>query len=489
MVLLTDFLRQLSPIFTLGQIPHLPVTGIAEDSRLIQPGNIFIARGGTQTDGSRFLDQAKSRGAIAVVTASPMTNCDLPQVVVANPATAASQLANEFFGNPSRQVKTIGITGTNGKTTTAYLLRHVLNQFNLPCGLVGTVEIDDGKDRWESTMTTPGPIEVARLLGGMRDHACRACAMETSSHALHQSRVAGVQFAGAVFTNLTLDHSDYHPTMEDYAAAKATLFEGLADDAVAAVNAADMWTTRMIRDTRARIVRYGFDATADYQARDVSITAAGSRFILHTPDGNTEINLQLIGQHNIENALAACAILGEVFQLNVHQLATGLKNAAGAPGRLQSVRAGQPFAVLVDYAHTDDALKNVLTALRPLTRGRLRVLFGCGGDRDRKKRARMARVAEQFADVIYVTSDNPRTEDPQVILDEITAGFTPDLARPMFVDIDRRSAIERVLGDAEPDDVVLIAGKGHENYQIIGSTKHHFDDVEECERALSVSAK
>jgi UDP-N-acetylmuramoyl-L-alanyl-D-glutamate--2,6-diaminopimelate ligase len=462
----------------------MPVTGVQEDSRLIQVGNLFIARSGTQTDGKRFLDQAVSRGAIAVITSAAVPECPLPQIVVADPALAASFLANAFYANPSRHLKTIGITGTNGKTTTAYLLRHVLNHFNQQCGLIGTVEVDDGKDRWESTMTTPGPIEVARLLSRMRDQGCKACAMETSSHALHQSRVAGVHFAGAAFTNLTLDHSDYHHTMEDYAAAKARLFDSLSEDAVAVVNAADPWTARIIRDTKANIVRYGFTAAADYSARDISITASGSRFILHTPDGNAEMSLQLIGKHNIENALAACALLGEVFKLNVHQLATGFKNAMGAPGRLQSVRAGQPFAVLVDYAHTDDALKNVLTALRPLTRNRLRVLFGCGGDRDRRKRPRMARIAEQLADVVYVTSDNPRTEDPQKILDEITAGFTPEVTRPSIVEIDRRTAIQRILSDSEPGDVVLIAGKGHENYQIIGSTKHHFDDVEECERAL-----
>jgi len=259
----------------------------------------------------------------------------------------------------------------------------------------------------------------------------------------------------------------------------------LADDAVAVVNAADEATPRIIRDSRARIIRYGFGATADYRARDVAITAGGSSFILHTPDGRSQIDLKLIGKHNIENALAAAAILCEVFQLNVHQLATGFRNADGAPGRLQSVRAGQPFAVLVDYAHTDDALKNVLTALRPLTRGRLRVLFGCGGDRDRTKRARMARIAEKYSDVIYITSDNPRTEDPRSILDEIVAGLTTEVCRPTFVDLDRRTAIERILNDAEPGDVVLIAGKGHENYQIIGDTKHHFDDVEECQRVLA----
>jgi UDP-N-acetylmuramoyl-L-alanyl-D-glutamate--2,6-diaminopimelate ligase len=272
--------------------------------------------------------------------------------------------------------------------------------------------------------------------------------------------------------------------MEEYAAAKAKLFDGLDELSVAAVNAADPWTERIIRDTNAKIIRYGFSSAADYRARDVSITATGSKFILHTPDGSAEIDLKLIGKHNIENALAAAAILGEVFHLNVHQLASGFKQAMGAPGRLQAVRAGQPFAVLVDYAHTDDALENVLTALRPLTRNRLRVLFGCGGDRDRTKRPRMARIAEKLADVVYITSDNPRTEDPQSILNEIAAGLTSEVSRPTYVDLDRRTAIERILNDAEPGDVVLIAGKGHENYQIIGSTKHHFDDVEECTRVL-----
>jgi UDP-N-acetylmuramoyl-L-alanyl-D-glutamate--2,6-diaminopimelate ligase len=484
MLLLTDLLSRICPIAMYGLRPDLMVTGIAEDSRLIQPGYLFIARGGTTTDGSRYLEQARSRGAVAAVVQSAQLDFNLPQIAVADPAAAASHLAHGFFKDPSKTLKVIGVTGTNGKTTTAYLLRHVLNHFNLRCGMMGTVEIDDGRDRWESSMTTPGPIEVAQLLAQMRDRGCKACAMETSSHSLTQARVAAVRYAGAAFTNLTGDHLDYHKTMPDYAAAKARLFEGLDETAIAAVNDGDPWSARIIRDTHAKIFRYGFGPSADYRAKDISVTAAGSTFILHSPDGSTQIDLKLIGKHNIENALAAAVLLGEVFGLNVHQLASGFKNAGGAPGRLQAVRAGQPFAVLVDYAHTDDALENVLTALRPLVRNRLRVLFGCGGDRDRTKRPRMARIAEKLADVIYVTSDNPRTEEPQSILDEIVAGFTNEVSRPRFVDLDRRTAIERILGDSQPGDVVLIAGKGHENYQIIGSTKHHFDDVEECTRVL-----
>jgi UDP-N-acetylmuramoyl-L-alanyl-D-glutamate--2,6-diaminopimelate ligase len=257
----------------------------------------------------------------------------------------------------------------------------------------------------------------------------------------------------------------------------------LPGESVAVVNAEDEWTDRMIRDCSARIIRYGFGNSADYRAADISITAGGSDFLLQTPHGKEHIGIQLIGKHNVENALAAVALLAEVFGFPISQLAAGLKDAAGAPGRLQAVRAGQPFAVLVDYAHTDDALKNVLTALRPLTTGRLRVLFGCGGDRDRSKRPRMAHVAEQFADDVYLTSDNPRTEDPQAILDDISAGFSSKNAIHVFTD--RRQAILSVLSDAQPNDVVLLAGKGHENYQIIGTTKHHFDDVEECMRVLT----
>jgi UDP-N-acetylmuramoyl-L-alanyl-D-glutamate--2,6-diaminopimelate ligase len=304
--------------------------------------------------------------------------------------------------------------------------------------------------------------------------------MEVSSHALDQGRVAGVEFAGAAFTNLTGDHLDYHKTMDRYADAKARLFEMLNEDAVAVVNAEDEASGRMIENCAARVIRFGFGDTADYRARDVAITSEGTHFILHTPDGRAEVHMGLIGKHNIQNTLTAAALAGEIYGLSVHQIASGMRDAQGAPGRLQAVRNGQPFAVLVDYAHTDDALQNVLTALRPLTRHKLRVLFGCGGDRDRTKRPRMARAAFKYSDAVYVTSDNPRTESPGAIIDEIVAGFPAVDGPPVIVEPDRRAAIERILGDAEAGDVVLIAGKGHENYQIVGQTKHHFDDVEEA---------
>jgi UDP-N-acetylmuramoyl-L-alanyl-D-glutamate--2,6-diaminopimelate ligase len=327
-------------------------------------------------------------------------------------------------------------------------------------------------------------MQVAELMATMRDNGCRACAIETSSHALHQQRVAGVKFAAAGFTNLTGDHLDYHGNMDEYAAAKATLFAGLDAEAVAVVNSDEEASARMTRDCSARIVTFGMRGTADYRAEDIAVNANGTHFVLITPDGRAEVSMTMIGRHNIENALCAVAMVGETFGFSVHQLAAGLRDATGAPGRLQPVRLGQPFAVFIDYAHTDDAMDNVLRALRPLTRGDLRILFGCGGDRDRTKRPRMAQTALSYADAVYITSDNPRTENPQSIINEIVAGIPANNRKPVIVDADRHRAIEKVIADAKPNDVVLIAGKGHENYQILGRTKHHFDDVEEATKAL-----
>jgi UDP-N-acetylmuramoyl-L-alanyl-D-glutamate--2,6-diaminopimelate ligase len=482
-VLLHDLLRRFDSSIPLNQIKNIEITGIAEDSRQVRPGDLFIARIGAKSDGARFVGDAQSRGAAAVVTTRFIEGCALQQVVCDRP-DATSVLANVFYGSPSHQVRVVGVTGTNGKTTTTYLIRHILGKVGIKCGVIGTVEIDDGKTRREADMTTPGAVDVARHLAAMRDNGCKACAIETSSHALDQDRVSGLRYAAGAFTNLTGDHLDYHKNFESYIRAKSRLFEMLPGDAFACVNAADECSDVMLSSTRATPVRWGFKSDCDYRAQDAAVTPTGTHFILVTPDGRTEVNMKLIGRHNIENVLCAASVVGEAFGLTVHQIASALSDTTGAPGRLQPVRAGQDFAVLVDYAHTDDALENVLTALRPLTRGKLRVVFGCGGDRDRTKRPRMAGVAQRIADVIYVTSDNPRTENPQSIIDEILKGMSADSPKAVCVEPDRRRAIERALQDAEANDVVLLAGKGHENYQIIGTTKHHFDDVEEAEKVL-----
>ncbi len=481
-MLLRDLIGRFDPALDTSNLPRVEITGIQEDSRRVAPGNLFVARAGTKTDGARYIADAAAAGAVAVVSEKPVPNCPLPVIIVPSAAAAASILANQFHGDPSRSVKVLGVTGTNGKTTTTYLIRHLLARTGRKCGLIGTVQLDDGTQAIEAEMTTPAAGDVAALLARMRDNGCHACAIETSSHALHQHRVEGITFAAAAFTNLSGDHLDYHQTMDAYAEAKALLFQRLDSDAVAIVNGDDDYADRMVARTQARVIRFGFGAGCDYRAVDYRITAQGTDFVLITPDGQTPVSMQLIGRHNIENALCAAALVGEALGLSVHQIAAGLSDAIGAPGRLQAVRVGQPFAVLVDYAHTDDAMENVLSALRPLTRGKLRVLFGCGGDRDRTKRPRMARTANALADVVYITSDNPRTEDPCRIIDEIVAGLD-DRSRAV-IEPDRRSAIQRIIADAAEGDVVLLAGKGHENYQILGTVKHHFDDVEEATAAL-----
>jgi len=487
-MLLHQLVHQLDSHIDLSGVPDAAVLGICEDSRLVRPGELFVARAGTRLDGSKFIADARVRGAIAVACGAGLADCQLPQIVVSNPAAAASQLAHIFYGHPSRSMRVLAITGTNGKTTTAYLVRHLLSKAGHRCGLIGTIETDDGRMRREAALTTPSAVEVARLMASMRDNGCRACAIEASSHALHQQRIAGVAFAGAAFTNLSGDHLDYHGNMQNYASAKASLFESLGHDAVAVLNVDDQWSARMTEKCLAAITYFGFAQPADYRARDIALSSQGAHFILHTPDGRAEVELGLIGKHNIANALTAAGLVGEVFGLSAHQIAAALKDAPAAPGRLQAVRCGQPFAVLVDYAHSDDAMQNVLTALRPLTRGKLRVMFGCGGDRDRTKRPRMAAVAARLADIVYVTSDNPRTESPMAILDEIVAGFPPGRL-PAIVDPDRRASIHKIIGDAEAGDVVLLAGKGHENYQIVGATRHHFDDVEEAMKVLAPGVK
>jgi UDP-N-acetylmuramoyl-L-alanyl-D-glutamate--2,6-diaminopimelate ligase len=487
LVLLRELIHRYDASLDTSRIPDLEILGIQEDSRLVRKGDLFVARQGSKSDGATYIADAKSRGAVAVVTRQHLDGAALPQVVLPD-QNAASILAHLYHGQPSKKLKVVGITGTNGKTTTTYLIRHILNRAGNRCGLIGTVEVDDGRRVTQSELTTPRAVDVASLMARMRDSSCTACAIEASSHALDQGRVAGVQFAGAGFTNLTGDHLDYHGTMEKYAAAKARLFEMLDKDVPACVNAQDEWTKRMIQSCRGRIVRFSQGDDGDYRARDAKVAASGTHFVLVTPDGNAEVSMRLIGRHNIENALCAAAMCCEVFGLSVHQVAQGLADAPGARGRLQSVRAGQKFAVLVDYAHTDDALENVLQALRPLTKGKLRVVFGCGGERDPTKRPRMAKVAERLADVIYVTSDNPRGENPQKIIDAIVAGFSATQSKPVLVEPDRRAAIVKAISDAADDDVVLIAGKGHENYQLIAGQKHHFDDVEEAEKALRLAA-
>lgn len=470
--------------------PNLEITAVCDDSRRAAPGALFIARRGSTCDGTRYVADAVARGASVVVSQEPL-DAGVPRVVVSDIARAAPRLAHAFHGFPSRSLRIVGITGTNGKTTTAYLLRHLLNAVDIKCGLIGTVEIDDGRTCVESEMTTPGAVELAGLLARMRDHGCQAVAMESSSHALDQHRDAEIRYAAAGFTNLSGDHLDYHKTMENYADAKARLFSALDERAVGVVNGDDLWSPRVVAHSRGRIVRYTIEGASQasalgaYRATDIAIDASGTRFRIRSRDESADVKMQLVGLHNIQNAMTAAAIAIEGFGIPLREVAAALGSAQGAPGRLQSVNnALKPrLSILVDYAHTDDALENVLKALRPLTRGKLRVVFGCGGDRDRTKRPRMALVAKRLGDAVYVTSDNPRSEDPDKIISDILSGLPADERSTVVVLPDRRAAIFRAISDADEQDVVLIAGKGHEKYQIVGGNRLHFDDVEEAQQA------
>ena len=466
------------------------ITAIADDSRRVSTGTLFVARGGSKVDGGAFVADAVAKGAVAVVAAPGVAvPAGTPVARAVQPASVTADIAHAFHGFPARQLKVAGVTGTNGKTTIAFLLQQCMAAAGRKFGLIGTVLTDDGRQRISSELTTPGAIELAGLLSRMRDNGCTGVSMETSSHALHQGRVAGIEFAVATFTNLSGDHLDYHGTMEAYADAKALLFEGLSNGAWAIVNADDPAHRRMLRDCRARVLRCGFAGgeALDAEVAVLEAKLGSMRVRLQGPWGELQARLPMMGRHNCMNALQAVAA---AWALGVERgaLEQAMAVAKAPPGRLEPVTdPDAPFAVMVDYAHTDDALLNVLRAVRPALPqgGRLIVVFGCGGDRDRTKRPRMARVACEFADAIVITSDNPRTEDPEAIIAEVRAGVPPHRADRVSCVTERRSAIHHAVQMARPGDAVVIAGKGHEDYQIVGREKRPFDDREVAREALA----
>lgn len=458
----------------------------------MEKGSCFIAVPGPKADGHQYIAQAARAGAAAILCENAAA---VPQGVafatLASTAQDVGPIAQAFFNWPSRQLKLIGVTGTKGKTTFTYLVRHILARGGIDAGLIGTIAYEYAGQRIAADNTTPGPVALAELMSQMVAAGLMYAVMEVSSHALHQHRTGGLSFAAAAFTNLTGDHLDYHGTMDAYLDAKALLFSGLAPSATAVINRDDPSWAKLAAATRGRIALYavepGRQIDADIVARHVHVSARGTRFELSLHGRTASVETNLIGRHNVANCLAAagaCAAMG----LELETIADALNLPVQVPGRCQRVCGGGDFEVFVDYAHTDDSLDNTLSALRPLTAGKLIVLFGCGGDRDRTKRPRMARVAQRLADRIVLTQDNPRTENPQQILADILAGFDTAGQAKLAVRPDRREAIRLAISEARRGDVVVLAGKGHENYQIIGMQKHHFDDSEvaaECVAELS----
>jgi len=451
------------------------VSALAVDSREVRPGSVFVALRGEHTDGHRFIGQALERGAVAVVMEEL---CEIPlqvtSIVVPDSARAISQLADVFYGAPSSDLAIAGVTGTNGKTTTSQMTAAILNAAGIPCATIGTIGARFGEREWALANTTPLAPQLQELLAQMRDLGAKGVAMEVSSHALALQRVADVRFRVGALTNVTRDHLDFHKSFEGYASAKRKLFEVAAR---CVFNADDQLGDRWSRELRMRkpTITYGLHNPADLRPENVEIRPFGSSFTLE----GQRFDVRIPGRFNVANAL--CAI-GIARQLDVRDAdaARGLASLEGVAGRMQHVRGGG-IDVIVDYAHTPDALENVLRALRETAAARLIAVFGCGGDRDRGKRPQMGAVAGRYADFTYVTSDNPRTEDPQCIIDEILPGIGN---APHAVQPDREAAIEAAVGDAQPGDVVLIAGKGHETYQIVGSEVLPFDDLAVARAAL-----
>jgi UDP-N-acetylmuramoyl-L-alanyl-D-glutamate--2,6-diaminopimelate ligase len=465
------------------------ITGITHSSRLVEPGFLFVAVPGLKVDGHSFIMQAIERGAGAVaISREVQLPSGFPHVCVEESRQALGVLSSVFYGNPSKRLNMIGITGTNGKTTTAFLTRSILRGAGRKVGLMGTVQVEIGERVLPVIHTTPEAPELQKLLHAMVNQSMTHCVMEVSSHSLALARVEGVQYDTAVFTNLTQDHLDLHGTMEEYFMAKARLFINLragCRDKFAVINGDDPYGQRLVQmcGLDVRVLTYGFSYQADIEARDVETSIHGSRFFLNTPWGSGPIQITAPGKHNVYNALAAAgAALAQGCTLE--DVRQGLL-LAGVPGRMEPVQMGQDFGVYVDYAHSPDGLENVLQAVRGFTAGRVIVVFGCGGDRDRTKRPIMGSIAIRLADVAVVTSDNPRSEDPMAIISDVLTGLqgTEEASR-VLVQPDRRTAIREAIAMAKPGDVVLIAGKGHENYQIFREQTIHFDDREEARTAL-----
>ena len=457
------------------------VTGLAIDSRKVQPGDLFVAiRGGQEADRHPYVPQAVAAGAVGVVVEEAVEAGGAAVVQAPSTRRALAVLADRFYGSPSCALKMVGVTGTNGKTTTVYLIQAIMEAAGWRPGLIGTVEYRLGTQRAASVNTTPEANDLHRMLRQMVEAECRAAVMEVASHGLALHRVYGIRFQTAVFTNLTRDHLDFHRTPEDYLAAKAMLFDNLDSDAYAVVNADDSASVAMLKRCRAKVIRYGAAEGADVRILDGRTDLKGTEMRLQTPAGPLDLRLSLRGRFNLWNAAAAaaaCLTMG----IAPATVAEGVRKVQ-VPGRFEAVDCGQDFGVFVDYAHAPGGLENVLKAARAFTKGRLICVFGCGGDRDRGKRPEMGRLSADLADLSVVTSDNPRTEDPEAIIREILPGIGQ---APHQVEPDRRRAIELAIRSARSGDLVLIAGKGHEDYQIIGREKIHFDDREVAREALA----
>lgn len=464
-------------------IKRLRYSGISDDSRHVKKGDLFFAIKGSRFDGRKFIDEAIRKGAAAVVVDKRRDTSSGPRgaeiLAVDNPRRTLAQCAADFYGNPSKGLKIIGITGTNGKTTVSHLVAHLFEKAELKTGLIGTIAYRWGKRCIKAANTTPGPRELQELLGDMVRDSVQYCVMEVSSHALDQERVAGIDFKTAVFTNITGEHLDYHKTLKRYRQAKAKLFDQVRGrKGLAVVNRDDASFKDIKKAISSSIVTYGIKKglRPDVWASEITIGLKGMTFLVHSRDGSFRATTRLVGFFNVYNILAAvCVALNEQIPIGV--IKEAIASFKGVAGRLEEASLEKAVTVLIDYAHTDNALTNVLTTVRGLVRKRLIVVFGCGGDRDKLKRPRMGRAASRYADHVIITSDNPRSEDPMSIARAVEKGVMKGYSAYDII-VDRRMAIRKAIAIARPGDCIVIAGKGHEEYQVIGDRVIPFSDRE-----------
>lgn len=480
---LSDILCRVVPVEVRGPI-DIDITGVNADSRQVEAGNLFVAVKGTQADGHTFIAKAVGQGAAAVLVSNEIpaeTPSGVTFVRVADTEDAVGKVATQFYGNPTSKLKLVGVTGTNGKTTVATVLYHLFRGLGYKCGLLSTVcNYVDG-EAVPADHTTPDPITLNALLARMADAGCQYVFMECSSHAIHQKRIGGLRYAGGIFTNLTRDHLDYHKTFENYRDAKKAFFDGLPADAFAVTNADDKNGRVMVQNTKAAVKTYSTRTLADYKGRILEESLEG---MLLDIDGR-EVSVHFVGRFNVSNLLAvygAAQMLGE-DALEVLRVMSDLRPVNG---RFEAIRSPKGFSAIVDYAHTPDALVNVLTAIGEIVKGKGRIITVCGagGNRDKGKRPIMAREAANRSDRVIITSDNPRFEEPQAIIDDMLAGLDEGQRDKVISIADRREAIRTAAMMAQPGDVILVAGKGHEPYQEIKGVKHHFDDHEEVREAF-----
>ena len=486
-------LRQMLPGLEVIRVvgsESLDITGLHYDSRKIEPGNLFVAIPGLKSDGHQYIPSAISAGAVAVVVERPVeVPPEVTRLEVRDSRSALSCLAAAYYGHPSTRLRLIGVTGTNGKTTTAHLVEAILIRAGYRVGLLGTIGGRLGEHSFPISHTTPESLDLQQMLSRMVEEGANYVVMEVSSHALALKRVQDCEFDVGVFTNLTQDHLDFHSSMEEYAQAKRQLFAGLGSTGskhkpkYAAINLDDPAAWALIEATPVPVITYGLSKNAQVGARGVEVHPQGTSLTAILPDGELPLNLRLTGRFNTYNALAALTV-GWREGVPLEEIKAALEGVRGVPGRFEPVDQGQDFAVIVDYAHTPDGLENLLATAREVTGRKLITVFGCGGDRDRGKRPLMGEVAARWSDYVIVTSDNPRTEEPGKIIEEILPGLKGLSPRQYEVIEDRRAAIYRALELAEAGDAVVIAGKGHETYQIVGNQTFPFDDREVAREGL-----